>query len=77
MEHRLRTYFELISSRFGCLRKLDVLSLQETLLAESNLVEVYQDGLDVSLGNELEQFADPVIAFKDEEAEDVSREHFV
>jgi len=47
------------------------------MLAESNLIEVYKDGLDVSLSNELEQFADFVIAFKDEQAEDVSREHFM
>ena len=53
-----------------------MLSSQATLLAESNLVEVYKDGLDVSLGNDFEQFADFVIAFKDEQAEDVSREHF-
>ena len=56
LEHRLRTYFELISSRFGCLRKQDMRSSQE-MAAESNLVEVYKDSLDVSLGNELEQFA--------------------
>jgi len=49
-----------------------VLSSQEIMLAESNLVEVYKDGLDVSLGNELEQFAGFVIAFKYEQAEDVS-----
>jgi len=52
-----------------------VLSSQATLLAESNLVEVYKDGLDVSLGNGIEQFADFGFAFKDEQAEDVSREH--
>jgi len=61
-----------ILSRFGCLRKLDVLSSQEILLEQSNLVEVYKDGLDLSLGNALEQFLDFVIAFKDEQAEDVS-----
>ena len=67
-------------SRFGCLRKLDVLSSQEILTAASNLVEVYilyKDDLDVSLGNELVQFADFVDAFKDEQADDVSREHFM
>ena len=64
--------YELNSSRFGCLRKLDVLSSQEILLAESNLAEVYKDGLGVSFGNELEQFADFVIPFKYEQAEDVS-----
>src|SRR6218665_616042 len=67
-------------SRFGCLRKLDVLSSQEILTAASNLVEVYilyKDDLDVSIGNELVQFADFVDAFKDEQADDVSREHFM
>jgi len=69
LEHRLRTY-ELISSQFGCLRKQ---------IAESNLIEVYKDGLDegLSLGSELVQFVDFVIALKDEQIEDVSREHFV
>jgi len=49
------------------------------MMAESNLVDVYTDGLYVglSLGNELVQFVDFVIAFKDEQAEDVSREHFM
>ena len=65
--------YQLISSRFGCLRKLDVLSTQEILLAESTLVEVYKDVHDVSLRNELGQFADFVITFKDEQAEEVSR----
>ena len=59
------------------LRKLDVLSSREILIAESNLVEVYKDRFDVSLGTELVQFADLVIAFKDEQAQDVSREHFM
>ena len=76
LEHRLRTY-ELISSRFGCLRKLDVLHSQEILLAEWNLFEVYKNDLDVNIGNELVQLADFVIPFKDEQAEDVSREHFM
>lgn len=76
LEHRLSAY-ELISSRFGCLRKLDVLSSQEILTAASNLVEVYKDDLDVCLGNELVQFADFVDAFTDEQAEDVSRENFM
>jgi len=43
----------------------------------STLVEVDKNGLDVSLGNELEQFADFVIVFKDEQAEDLSREPFL
>ena len=76
MEHRLCAY-ELISSRFGFLRQLDVLSSQEIPTAASNLVEVYNDDLDVCLGNELVQFADFVNAFKDEQAEDVSLENFV
>ena len=54
-----------------------MLSSQEILLAESSLVEVYKDGLDVSLGNKLEQFVDFVIAFKGEQAEDVSRYNFM
>jgi len=42
----------------------------DTAIAESNLVEVYKDGLNVSLGNE--QFTDSVIAIKYEQAEVVS-----
>ena len=38
LKHRLCAY-ETISSRFGCLRKLDELSSQEILTAASNLVE--------------------------------------
>ena len=76
LEHRLRAY-ELISSWFGFLRKLDVLSSQEILTAASDLVDVYNDDLDVCLGNELVQFADFVNVFKDEQAEDVSRENFM
>src|SRR6218665_4120392 len=33
----------------------------------STLVEVYKEGLDVTLGNELEELADILIAFKDEQ----------
>ena len=76
LEHRLRAY-ELISSRFGFLRKLDVLSSQEILTAASDLVDVYNDDLDVCLGNELVQFADFVNAFKDEQAEDGSRKNYM
>ena len=76
MQHRLGAY-ELISSRFGFLRKLHVLSSQELLAAASNLVEVYKDDLDACLGNELVQFVDFVETFKDEKAQDVSREHFM
>ena len=65
MQHRLGAY-ELISSRFGFLRKLHVLSSQELLAAASNLVEVYKDDLDACLGNELVQFVDFVETFKDE-----------
>jgi len=54
LEHRRRAY-QLISSRFGCLRQLDVLSSQEILTAASTLVEVYNEYLDVCLGNELVQ----------------------
>ena len=76
LEHRLRAY-QLISSRFGCLRQLDVLSSQEILTAASTLVEVYNDDLDVCLGNELVQFAEFVNAYKDEQGEDVSKEFHV
>jgi len=79
LAHRLSAY-ELISSRFGFLRKLDVLSSPEILTAASNLVEVYKDDLDVCFGNELVQFVDFVAAFKDEQishAKDVSSENFM
>ena len=71
LEHRLGTY-ELISSGFGFLSKLDVLSLQEILRAASNLVVVYNDDLDVCLGNVFVQFAKFVNAFKDEQDESVN-----
>ena len=54
-----------------------MLSSQEIPTAASNLVEVYNDDLDVCLGNELVQFADFVNAFKDEQTENVSREFHV
>jgi len=54
-----------------------VLSSQEILTAASNLVGVYNDDLDVCLGNELVQFAEFVDAFKDEQDEGVSRENFM
>ena len=76
LEHRLCVY-ETISSRFGCLRKLDELSSQEILTAASNLVEVYEGDLDACLGNELVQFADFVNAYQEEQGEDVSRENFM
>ena len=76
LEHRLCAY-ETISSRFGCLRKLDELSSQEILTAASNLVEVYEGDLDACLGNELVQFADFVNAYQEEQGEDVSRENFM
>ena len=76
LEHRLCAY-ETISSRFGCLRKLDELSSQEILTAASNLVEVYEGELDACLGNELVQFADFVNAYQEEQGEDVSRENFM
>jgi len=57
LEQRLGAY-ELISSRFGFLRTLEVLSSQELQAAASNLVKVYKDDLDACLGNELVQFAD-------------------
>ena len=76
LEQRLGAY-ELISSRFGFLRTLEVLSSQELQAAASNLVKVYKDDLDACLGNELVQFADFVEAFKDEHAEDVSKENFM
>jgi len=65
LQHRLGAY-ELISSRFGFLRKFDVLSPQELLAVAENLVEVYKDDLDTCLGNELVQFVDFVDTFKDE-----------
>ena len=73
LEHRLCVY-KTISSRFGCLRKLDEFSSQEILTAASNLVEVYEGDLDACLGNELVQFADFVNAYQEEQGEDVSRE---
>ena len=76
LEQRLGAY-ELISSRFGFLRKLDVLSQEEIMAAASNLVEVYKDDLDKCLGNEFVQFTDFVDAFKDEQGEDVAREIFM
>jgi len=76
LEHRLCVY-ETISSRFGCLRKLDEFSSQEILTAASNLVEVYEGDLDACLGNELVQFADFVNAYQEEQGEDVSRENFM
>ena len=79
LEHRLCAYETSISSRFGCLRKLDELSSQEIglLTAASNLVEVYEGDLDACLGNELVQFADFVNAYQEEQGEDVSRENFM
>ena len=47
LEQRLHAY-ELISSRFSFMRKLDVLSSQEIMTAASNLVEVY---LTCAIGN--------------------------
>ena len=76
MEHRLCAY-ESISSRSGCLRKLDELSSQEIQTAASNLVEVYEGDLDACLSNELVQFADFVNAYQEEQGEDVSRENFM
>jgi hypothetical protein len=54
-----------------------VLSSQEILTAASTLVEVYNEDLDVCLGNELVQFAEFVNAYKDEQGEDVSKENFM
>ena len=76
LEHRLGAY-ELISSQFGLLRKLNVLSSQEILTAALNLVVVYNDDLDVYLGNELAQFVEFVNAFKDEQDEGVSLLNFM
>jgi hypothetical protein len=76
LEQRLHAY-ELISSRFRFMRKLDVLSSQEIMTAALNLVEVYKNDLDVCLGNELVQFAEFVNAFKDEQAKNVSQENFL
>ena len=75
-EHFLGKY-EFISSRFGFLRKLDVLSSQEILTTASNLVVVYNDDLDVCLGNELVEFVEFVNAFMDEQDEGVSLEFHV
>ena len=76
LELRLGAY-EPNLSRFGYLRKLDVLSSQEILTAASNLVGVYNDDLDACLEIELVQFAEFIDAFKDEQDEGVSREFHV
>ena len=76
LEHRLGAY-ELISSRFGFLRKLDALSSQEIMRATSILFVVYNDDLDVCIGNELVHFIEFVNAFKDEQNEGVSRANFM
>lgn len=49
---------------------------KELLTAASNLVEVYnKDDLETCLGNDIVQFAHYVDAFKNEQAQDVSRGH--
>jgi len=40
---------QLISSRFGCRRKLDVLSSQDILMTASNLIDVFSDEFYVCL----------------------------
>ena len=72
LEHRLGAY-EFISSLVGLLSKLNVLSSEEILTAASNLVVVYNDDLDVCLGNELVDFVEFVYAFKDEQDKFFSR----
>lgn len=76
LQHRLSAY-DLISSRFGFLRKINVLSPQQILTAASDLVKVYKDDLDICFGNELLQFADILVSFSDEQTGQMSTEHFM
>jgi hypothetical protein len=69
--------YEVVSSRFSFLHKLDELPSQDILTAASNLVDIYKDDLDASLGNELVQFAQFFDAFKGEQAADVSKENLM
>jgi hypothetical protein len=76
LQQRLNAY-EVVSSRFSFLHKLDELPSQDILTAASNLVDIYKDDLDASLGNELVQFAQFFDAFKGEQAADVSKENLM
>jgi hypothetical protein len=59
LAEKIRAY-DTVRNRFGFFNHLEDLSISELHTAAEKLIKIYQDDLEVSLGNELVQF----VAFK-------------
>ena len=71
--------YKIVCSQFDFPRHLDKLSHDEIQTAAATLVIRYKDDIDNDLGNELVQFAELLLMFKEEENKSgvLGREHFL
>jgi hypothetical protein len=63
LAEKIRAY-DTVRNRFDFLNHLEDLSISELHTAAEKLIKIYQDDLEVSLGNELVQFVALIDAFK-------------